>query len=151
MSSCLTNAWMLTRWTRLRGFEDYPRSIGTLVESEVWRAERNYSAAFSALYQHTRCGCAVCEGGLGVHLNKGLGATIYRRRERALWEHRKSSRDLARGVASKPIKTDAMAQTVIPQRPLMWIRMAKLVKELASWNCSLDRWWSHNFMEARIG
>ena len=93
----------LTRWTRLRGFEDYPRSIGTLVESEVWRAERNYSAAFSALYQHTRSGSPVCEGGLGVHLNKGLGATIYRRRERALWEHRKSSRDLARRLGVKPL------------------------------------------------
>ena len=140
----------LTRLTRLRGFEDYPRSIGTLVESEVWRAERNYSAAFSALHQHTRCGCPVCEGGLGVHLNKGLGATIYRSPELALWEHRKSSRDLARRLGVKPIKTDAMApQTVIPEHPLMWIRMAKLVKELASWNCSLDRWWSHNFMEAK--
>ena len=51
----------LTRLTRLHGFEDYPRSIGTLVESEVWRAERNYSAAFSALHQHTRSGCPVCE------------------------------------------------------------------------------------------
>jgi hypothetical protein len=31
----------------------------------------------------------------------------------------------------------------------MSIRMAKLVEELASWNCFLDRWWSHNFMEAK--
>ena len=140
----------LTRWTRLHGFEDYPRSIGTLLESEVWRAERNYAAAFSALHQHTRCGCPVCEGGQGVHLNKGLGATTCRSRELALWEHRKSSRDLPRRLSVTPIKTDAMApQTVIPQHPLMSIRMAKLVKELASWNCLLDRWWSHNFTEAK--
>jgi hypothetical protein len=51
----------LTRRTRQQGFEDYPRSMGTLVEIEVWRAERNYSAAFSALHQHTRSGCPVCE------------------------------------------------------------------------------------------
>ncbi|MGA2429336.1 MAG: hypothetical protein ABSH13_12625 [Candidatus Acidiferrum sp.] len=31
----------------------------------------------------------------------------------------------------------------------MSIRMAKLVKELASWNCLLDRWWSHNFTEVK--
>jgi hypothetical protein len=131
----------LTRWTRLRGFEDYPRSIGTLVESEVWRAERNYSAAFSALHQHTRCGCAVCEGGLGVHLNKGVGATTYRSREPALWEHRKSSRDLPRRLSFTPIKTDAMApQTVIAEHLRMSIR---------AWSCSLDRWWSTTFAVAK--
>ena len=140
----------LTRRTRLQGFEDCPRSIGTLVESEVRHAERNYSAAFSALYQHTRCGCPVCEGGLEVHGNTGLPATAYRSRERALWEHRKSSRDLARRVSIKPIKTDGMASQIgIPEHPLMSIRAAKLVKELASWNCLLDRWWSHNFMESK--
>jgi hypothetical protein len=140
----------LTRWTRMHGFDDCPSSMGTPLDSEVWRAERNYAAAFSALHQHSRSGCPVCEGGLGVHLNKGLGATIYRSRELALWEHRKSSRDLARRLSVKPIKTDAMApQTVIPEHPPKSIRMAKLVKEMASWNCLLDRWWSHNFTEAK--
>src|ERR1700726_3071551 len=77
------------------------------------------------------------------------GAPTYRSRELARWEHRKSSRDMARRLSVKPIKTAAMApQTVIPEHPPMSIRMAKLVKELASWNCLLDRWWSHNFTEA---
>ena len=140
----------LTRWTRLYGFDDCPGSMGTPLDSEVWRAQRNYAAAFSALHQHSRCGCLVCEDGLRVHVNGFPGATTYRSRELALWEHRKSSRDLARRLSVKPIKTDAMPpQTVIPEHPLMWIRMAKLVKELASWNCLLDRWWSHNFIEAK--
>ena len=140
----------LTRWTRLRGFEDYPRSMGTLVESEVCRAERNYSAAFSALHQHTRCGCPVCEGGLGVHVNADPGATIYRSRELALCEHRKSSRDLPGRLSATPIKTDAMApQAVMPEHRPMSFRMAKLVKEVASWNCSIDRWWSTVFTEAK--
>jgi hypothetical protein len=140
----------LTRWTRLHGFDDCPGSMGTPPDSEVWRAERNYAAAFSALHQYSRCGCLVCEDGLRVHVNGFPGATTYRSRELALWEHRKSSRDLARRLSVKPIKTDAMApQTVIPEHPPMSIRMAKLVKELASWNCLLDRWWSHNFTEAK--
>ena len=140
----------LTRWTRLHGFDDCPGSMGTPLDSEVWRAERNYAAAFSALHQHSRCGCLVCEDGLRVHVNGFPGTTTYRSRELALWEHRKSSRDLARELSVKPIKTDAMApQTVIPEHPLMWIRMAKLVNELEYWNCLLDRWWSHNFMEAK--
>jgi hypothetical protein len=140
----------LTRRTRLHGFDDCPGLIGTPLDSEVWRAERNYAAAFSALHQHSRCGCLVCEDGLRVHVNGFPVATTYRSRELALWEHRKSSRDLARKLSVKPIKTDAMApQTVIPAHPPMSIRMAKLVKELASWNCLLDRWWSHNFTEAK--
>ncbi len=141
----------LTRRTRTQGFEDYPRSMETLVESEVGRAERNYSAAFSALHQHTRCGCAVCEGGLGVHVNTGLRATTYRSRELALWENRESSRNHLRGRRSvTPIKTDAMApQAVMPEHRPMSIRMAKFVKEVASWNCSIDRWWSTAFTEAK--
>jgi hypothetical protein len=140
----------LTRWTGLHGFDDCPHSMGTPLDIEVWRAERNYAAAFSALHQHSRCGCLVCEDGLRVNVNGFPGATTYRSRELALWEHRKSSRDLARRLSVKPIKTDAMApQAVILEHPLMSIRMAKLVKELASWNCSLDRWWTHNFTEAR--
>ena len=140
----------LTRWTRLHGFDDCPGSMGTPLDSEVWRAERNYAAAFSALHQHSRCGCLVCEDGLRVHVNGFPGATTFRSRELALWEHRKSSRDLARRLSVKPIKTDAMPpQTVIPEHPPMSIRMAKLVEELASWNCFLDRWWSHNFVEAK--
>ena len=131
----------LTRWTRLQGFEDYPRSIGTPVESEVWRAERNYSAAFSALHQHTRCGCPVCEGALGVHLNTGLGATTYRGRELALWEHLKLSRDLPKRLSITPIKTDALApQTVIAEHLRLSIR---------TWSYSLDRWWSTTFAEAK--
>jgi len=131
----------LTPLTRLHGFEDYPRSMGTLVESEAWRAEHNYSAAFSALHQHTRCGCPVCEGGLEVHLNKSLGATTYRSRELALWEHRKSSRDLPKRPSVTPVKTDAMApQTVIAEHLRMSIR---------TWSCSLDRWWSTTFAEAK--
>jgi hypothetical protein len=140
----------LTQWTRVHGFDDCPGSMGTPLDSEVWRAERNYAAAFSALHQHSRCGCLACEDGLRVHVNGFPGAATYRSRELALWEHRKSSRDLARRLSVKPIKTDAMApQTVIPEHPPMSIRMAKLVKELASWNCLLDRWWSHNFTEAK--
>jgi len=140
----------LTRRTRLQGFDDCPGSIGSPLDSEVWRAERNYGAAFSALHQHSRCGCLVCDDGLRVHVNGFPGATTYRSQELALWEHRKSSRDLVRRLSVKPIKTDAMApQTVIPEHPPMSIRMAKLVKELASWNCLLDRWWSHNFTEAK--
>jgi hypothetical protein len=140
----------LTRWTRLHGFDDCPGSTGTPLDSEVWRAERNYAAAFSALHQHSRCGCLVCEDGLRVHANGFPGATTYRSRELALWERRKSSRDRARRLNVKPIQTDAMApQTVIPEHPPMSIRMAKLVKKLASWNCLLDRWWFHNFTEAK--
>jgi hypothetical protein len=131
----------LTRWTRLRGFEDYPRSIGTLVESEVWRAERNYSAAFSALHQHTRCGCPVCEGGLGIHGNAGLRATTHLSRELALWEHRKSSRDLPGRRSVAPIKTDAMLpQTAITEHLRVSIR---------TWSYSLDRWWSTTFAQAK--
>jgi hypothetical protein len=131
----------LTRWTRLRGFEDYPRSIGTLVESEVWRAERNYSAAFSALHQHTRRGCPVCESGLSVQVNTGLDATTYRSRELALWEHRKSSRDLPGRRGVTPIKTDAVApQTVLAEHLRISIR---------TWSCSLDRWWSTTFAQAK--
>jgi hypothetical protein len=139
----------LTRRTRLQGFEDYPRSMGTLVENEVGRAERNYSAAFSALHQHTRCGCVVCEGGLGIHVNTDLRATTYRSRELALWEHQDSSRDHLRGRRSvTPI--NAMApQAVMPEHRPMSIRMAKLVEEVASWNCSIDRWWSTAFTEAK--
>ncbi len=131
----------LTRWTRLQGFEDYPRSLGTLVEGEVWRAERNYAAAFSALHQHTRCGCPVCEGGLGVHGNTGLAAATYRSRQPALWEHRKSSSDLPGRPRVTPIKTDTLApQTVIAEHLRMSIR---------TWSCSLDRWWSATFAEAK--
>ena len=131
----------LTRRTRLHGFEDYPRSMGTLVESEVWRAERNYSAAFSALHQHTRSGCPVCEGGLTVHVNAGLGATTHRSRELALRGHRKSSRDLPGRLSVAPVKTDAMALiTVIAERLRMSIR---------KWSCSLDRWWSSTFAQAK--
>jgi hypothetical protein len=131
----------LTRLTRLQGFEDYPRSIGTLVESEVWRAERNYSAAFSALHQHTRSGCPVCESGLAVHGNAGLGATTHSGQELALWEHRKSSKDLSKRRSVTPIKTDAMApQTVIAEHLRMSIR---------TWSCSLDRWWSTTFAQAK--
>jgi hypothetical protein len=131
----------LTRLTRLHGFEDYPRSIGTLVESEVWRAERNYSAAFSALHQHTRRGCPVCESGLSVEVNTGLGATTYRSRELALWEHRKSSRDLPGRRSVTPIKTDAVApQTVLAEHLRISIR---------TWSCSLDRWWSTTFAQAK--
>jgi hypothetical protein len=138
----------LTRLTRLHGFEDYPRSMGTLVESEVGHAELNYSAAFSALHQHTRCGCAVCEGGLGVHGNTGLRATTYRSRELALWEHQESSRDLRGRRSVTPI--NAMApQAVMPEHRPMSIRMAKFVKEVAFWNCSIDRWWSTAFTEAK--
>ena len=127
--------------TRLQGFEDYPRSIGTLVESEVWRAERNYSAAFSALHQHTRRGCLVCEGALGVHLNTGFGATTYRGRELALWEHRKLSRDLPKRLSITPIKTDAWApKTAIAEHLRISIR---------AWSCSLDRWWSTTFAQAK--
>jgi len=129
----------LTRLTRLHGFEDYPRSMGTLVESEVWRAERNYSAAFSALHQHTRRGCPVCESGLGMHGN--TGATPHRSRELALWEHRKSLRDLPGRRSVTPIKTDAMApQTAIAEHLRMSIR---------TWSCSLDRWWSTTFPQAK--
>jgi hypothetical protein len=139
----------LTRRTCLHGFDDCLGSMGAPLDSEVWRAERNYAAAFSALHQHSRCGCLICEDGLRVHVDGFPGATTYRSRELALWEHRKSSRDMARRPSVKPIKTDAMApQTVTPEHPPMSIRMAKLVKELASWNCFLDRWWSHNFTEA---
>ena len=131
----------LTRLTRLHGFEDYPRSIGTLVESEVWRAERNYSAAFSALHQHTRRGCPVCESGLSVQVNTGLDATTYRSRELALWEHRKSSRDLPGRRSVTPIKTDAVApQTVLAEHLRISIR---------TWSCSLDRWWSTTFAQAK--
>jgi hypothetical protein len=131
----------LTRLIRLHGFEDYPRSMGTLVETEVWRAERNYSAAFSALHQHARSGCPVCEGGLGVQVNTSLGATTYRSRELALWEHRKSSRDLRGRRGVTPIKTDALApQTVIAEHLRMSIRM---------WSCSLDRWWSTTFAQVK--
>jgi hypothetical protein len=140
----------LTQWTRVHGFDDCPGSMGTPLDSEVWRAEHNYAAAFSALHQHLRCGCLVCEDGLRVHVNGFPSAATYRSRELALWGHQKSSRDLARRLSVKPIKTDAMApQTVLPEHPAMSIRMAKLVKELASWNCLLDRWWSHNFTEAK--
>ena len=131
----------LTRLTRLHGFEDYPRSMGTLVETEVWRAERNYSAAFSALHQHTRCGCPVCEGGPGVQVNTGLGATTYRSRELALWEHRMSSRDLPGRRSVTPIKTDAMPpQAAMAEHLRMSIR---------TWSCSLDRWWSTAFAQAK--
>jgi hypothetical protein len=131
----------LTRLTRLQGFEDYPRSMGTLVESEVWRAESNYSAAFSALHQHTRLGCQVCESGLGMHENRGLRATKYRSRELALWEHRKFSRDLLGRRSVAPIKTDAMApQTVIAEH---------LRSSIRTWSCSLDRWWSTTFAQAK--
>jgi hypothetical protein len=131
----------LTRLTRLHGFEDYPRSIGTLVESEVWRAERNYSAAFSALHQHTRRGCPVCESGLSVQVNTCLDATTYRSRELALWEHRKSSRDLPGRRSVTPIKTDAVApQTVLAEHLRISIR---------TWSCSLDRWWSTTFAQAK--
>jgi hypothetical protein len=131
----------LTRLTRLQGFEDYPRSMGTLVESEVWRAESNYSAAFSALHRHTRCGCPVCESGLGMHGNKGLRATTHRSRELALWEHRKFSRDLLGRRSVAPIKTDAMApQTVIAEH---------LRTSIRTWSCSLDRWWSTTFAQAK--
>jgi hypothetical protein len=131
----------LTRLTRLHGFEDYPRSIGTLVESEVWRAERNYSAAFSALHQHTRRGCPVCESGLSVQVNTGLDATTCRSRELALWEHRKSSRDLPGRRSVTPIKTDAVApQTVLAEHLRISIR---------TWSCSLDRWWSTTFAQAK--
>ena len=134
----------------LHSFDDCPGSMGTPLDSEVWRAERNYAAAFSALHQHSRCGCLVCEDELRVHVNGFPGAPTYRSRELALWEHRKSSRDMARRLSVKPIKTAAMApQTVIPEHPPMSIRVAKLVKELASWNCLLDRWWSNNFSEAK--
>jgi hypothetical protein len=140
----------LTRWTALHGFDDCPRSAGTPLDIEVWRAERNYAAAFSALHQHSRCGCLVCEDGLRVNVNGFPGATTYRSRELALLKHRKSSRDMARRLGVKPIKTDAMApQAVMSEHPQMSIRMAKLVKELACWNCLLDRWWTHNFTEAR--
>jgi hypothetical protein len=140
----------LARWTRLHDFDDCPGSMGTPLDSEVWRAERYYAATFSALHQHSRCGCLVCEDGLRVQLNGFPGATTYRSRELALWEHRKSSRDLARRLSVKSIKTDVMAtQSVISEHSLMSIRMAKFVKELASWNCLLDRWWSHNFTEAK--
>jgi hypothetical protein len=139
----------LTQWSRLRGFDDCPASMGTL-DSEVWRAERNYAAAFSALHQHSRSGRLVCEDGQRVDVGGFPGATTYRSRELALWEHRKSSRNLARSLSVKPIKTDAMApQTVTPEHASMSIRMAKSVKELASWNCLLDRWWSDNFTEAK--
>jgi hypothetical protein len=140
----------LARWTRLHDFDDCPGSMGTPLDSEVWRAERNYAATFSALHQHSRCGCLVCEDGLRVQLNGFPGATTYRTRELALWEHRKSSRDLARRLSVQSIKTDVMTtQSVIPEHSPMSIRMAKFVKELASWNCLLDRWWSHNFTEAK--
>lgn len=126
----------LARWTRLHGFDDSPGSKGTPLDSEVWRAERNYAATFSALHQHSRCGCLVCEDGLRVQVNG--------------FEHRKSSRDLARRLSVKPIKTDVMTPpAVIPEHSPTSIRMAKLVKELASWNCLLDRWWSHNFTGAK--
>jgi hypothetical protein len=140
----------LARWTRLHGFDDCPGSMGTPLDSEVWRAERSYAATFSALHQHSRCGCLVCEDGQPVQVNRIPGATTYRSRDLALWEHRKSSRDLARRLSVRPIKTDVMApRTVIPEHLPMSIRMAKLVKELASWNCLLDRWWSHNFTEVK--
>ena len=140
----------LTERTRLHRFDDCLGSMGTPRDSEVWRAERNYGVAFSALHQHSSCGCLVCEDGLRVHVNGFPGATTYRSQELALWEHRKSSRDLARRVSIKPIKTDGLASQIgIPEHPLMSVRTAKLVKELASWNCLLDRWWSHNFMESK--
>jgi hypothetical protein len=140
----------LTQWTRVHGFDDCPGSMGTPLDSEVWRAERNYAAAFSALHQHSRCGCLVCEDGLRVHVNGFPGVTTYRNRELALWEHRKSSRDLARRLSVEPIKANALAsQTVMSEHPPKSIRMAKLMKELASWNCLLDRWWFHNFTEAK--
>ena len=141
----------LTGWTRLHSVGDCPGSMGRPRDSEAWRAERNYGAAFLALHQRTRCGCAVCEGGLGIHVNTGLRATTYRSRELALWEYRESSRDQLRGRRSvTPIKTDAMApQVVMPEHRPMSIRMAKLVKEVASWNCSIDRWWSTAFTEAK--
>ena len=85
--------------------------MGTPVDIEVWRAERNYAAAFSAVHQHTRCRCFVCEDGRTVHVDKFPGATTYRSRELALWGHRKSSRDLPRTLSVTPIKTDAMALT----------------------------------------
>jgi len=140
----------LARWTRLHGFDDCPGSMGTPLDSEVWRAERNYAATFSALHQHSHGGCLVCEDGLRAQVNGFPGATPSRTRDLALWEHRKSSRDLARRLSVKLIKTDVMAtQSVIPEHSPISIRMAKLVKELASWNCLLDRWWSHNFTEAK--
>jgi hypothetical protein len=140
----------LTQRTRLRSFDDCPGSMGTPLDSEVWRAERNYAAAFSALHQHSRSGRLAYGDGLRVHVNGFPGAIPHRSRELALWEHRKSSRNLARSLSVKPIKTDAMApQTVIPEHPPMSIRIAKLAKELASWNCLLDRWWFDSFTEAK--
>jgi hypothetical protein len=140
----------VTRWTLLHGFDDCPGSMGAPLDNKAWHAERNYAAAFSALHQHARCGCVVCEEGLRVHVNEFPGATTYRNRELALWEHRKSLRELTRRLSVKPIKTGAMApQTVIPERPPMSIHMAKLDKVLASWNCLLDRWWSLNFTEIK--
>jgi len=141
----------LTGWTRLHGFDDCPGSMGAPLDIEVWRARRNYAAAFSALHQHSRCGCLVCEDWLRVHVNGFSDATIYRGLELALRKHRKSARVMARGLNTKPIKADTMApqSTVILEHPPMPIRMAKLVKEVAYWNCSLDRWWSRNFTEAK--
>ena len=46
----------LTRWTHVHGFDDCPGSMRTPLDSEVWCAERNYAAAFSALHQHSRGG-----------------------------------------------------------------------------------------------
>jgi hypothetical protein len=45
----------------------------------------------------------------GFARNEFPGATTYRTRELALWEHRKSSSDLARRLSAKPIKTEVMA------------------------------------------
>jgi hypothetical protein len=140
----------LTRWTHLHGFDDGHGSMGTPLDIDAWRAKRSYAAAFSALHQHSRYGCLVCEDWLRVHVNGFPDATIYRSLELALWEHRKSSGDLARKLSVTPIETEAMApRSVTPEHAPMSIRMAKLVQELAYWNCLLDRWWSRNFTEAK--
>ena len=102
----------LTRWTRLHGFDDCPGSMGTPLDSEVWRAERNYAAAFSAL-QHSRCGCLVCEDGLRVH------ETTFRHNTAARpcpFGASEVVEDLGRGLSATPIKTAPWRlQTIMPE------------------------------------
>jgi hypothetical protein len=60
----------LSRWNILR---DFYRQYGFMEKpsnGELWRVERNYASAFSALRTHARQ-CVVCEETLRAHMNGG--------------------------------------------------------------------------------
>jgi hypothetical protein len=65
---------------------------------------------------------------------------FFRSRALVLWEHRKSSIDLARRLSAGPMTYAAAPQTVKPEHPLMSIRM---------WSCLLDRWWYNTLTGAK--